>query len=409
MTQFLASISLGLFVLAPATTAQILVLKDPTKSHAMSASRSTRAPSDEAVRAFALSFEDAIRRGAREEAFALFDHAALVERAAKSIPATEKVKKAFREGARSAWSGDAGPIGSVLAAVQSGGTLRWLRNGDHESERTVVFRLTRADASAPEYLEIVLAPRGDKSATAVDAISSADGASHARLLRRWFLALVADAGRTLPERIAGEDRAFALAGRTFETIDLAFESGRNADALTAWSSLAESVRRDPAVVLARLRAALAAGTKTFDLALAEVRESAGPSSVVELFAVDVAMATNRPADALVAIDGLVAAGATDPYLDSLRGSILRELDRDDEARTACRRAVSADPMLEEGYWTLLGLAIEGERHEEALTILTSMDERFEIDWRGLADSPAYAAFLESKPGSRWRAKVATRR
>lgn len=409
MPNYFALLSLGLFVLASDAEAQILVLKDPIRSHASPSTRSARAPSDDAVRAFALSFEDAIRRGARDEALALFDHAALVDRATKSIPATEKVKKAFREGARQAWSSDAGPVGSVLAAVAGGGTLRWLRNGDQDGERTVVFRLTRADASAPEYLEIVLAPRGDKSATAVDANSSADGASHAHVLRRWLLALVADAGRTLPERIAGEDRAFALAGRTFETIDLAFESGRSQDALNAWGQLSEDVRRDPAVVLARLRAALAAGTQYFDAALAQVREAKDPNTNVELFAVDVAMATNRPTDALVAIDELVGAGTVDPYLDALRGSILRDLDRDEEARSACRRAVSADPQLEEGYWTLLGLAIEDARHEEALTILTSMDERFEIDWRGLADSPAYQAFLESKPGSRWRAKVAARR
>lgn len=409
MPNLLASIFFGLVVLASNVEAQILALRDPAKSHAIAVPRSARTPSDDAVRAFALSFEDAVRRGARDEAFVLFDHPALVERAMKSIPAPEKVKKSFREGARAAWSGDAGPIGSVLATVAGGGTLRWLRNGDRDGERTLVFRLTRADASAPEYLEIVLASRGDKSATAVDAISSADGASHAHVLRRWLLALVADLGRTLPERIAGEDRAFALAGRSFETIDLAFESGRSADALTAWGQLSEVVRKDPAVVLARLRAALAAGTKIFDAALFEARGTSGTNTVVELFAVDVAMATNRPALALVAIDGLVAAGAADPYLDALRGSILRELDRDDEARTACRRAVSADPMLEEAYWTLLGLAVEGERHEEALTLLTSMDDRFEIDWRGLADSPAYAKFLDSKPGSRWRAKVTTRR
>jgi len=407
--KFLASLSLVLFALASDAEAQILVIKDPAGSNAYSGPRSALTPSDDAVRAFALSFEDAVKRGARDEAFALFDHALLVERAMKSIPATDKVKKAFRDGARAAWSSDAGPIGSVLATVAGGGTLRWLRNDDHDGERTVVFRLTRADASAPEYLEIILTPRGDRSAMAVDANSSADGASHARVLRRWLLALVADAGRTLPERIAGEDRAFALAGRTFEAIDSAFENGRGQDALTAWGQLAEEVRRDPAVVLARLRAALSAGTKTFEEALAQVRESAKPNLVVELFAVDVAMATNRPDDALVAIDGLVAAGAADPYLDALRGSILRDLDRDDEARSACRRAVAADPQLEEGYWTLLGLAIEGARHEEALTILTSMDERFEIDWRGLTDSPAYAAFLDSKPGSRWRAQVATGR
>jgi hypothetical protein len=63
-------------------------------------------------------------------------------------------------------------------------------------------------------------------------------------------------------------------------------------------------------------------------------------------------------------------------------------------------------MIEDAHWTLLGLAIQGQRNEEALGLLMALDERFTIDWRGLESSPAYAAFLESKPGSRWRAKVA---
>jgi predicted Zn-dependent protease len=162
-------------------------------------------------------------------------------------------------------------------------------------------------------------------------------------------------------------------------------------------------------VLARLRAALAAGTSTFDAALAEARAAKVPGTSIELFAFDVAFATNRTGEALRALDALSAAGATDPYLDALRGSVLRDLGRAPEARAACRRALEADPHLEEAYWTLLGLAIEGQRHEEALTVLNQMDARFEIDWRGIESSPAYAAFLDSKPGQRWRTKFAGRR
>ncbi|MCY2960723.1 MAG: hypothetical protein NTY35_11205 [Planctomycetota bacterium] len=397
-----------LVFLAPVAPAQILALKEPPKSRA-SATSTARAPSDDAARALALSFEDAVRRGARDECMALFDHAAILERASKGIPATEKVKKLFHEGARESWNADSGLVGYAIATVASGGSLRWLHFGDRGGEHTAVFRLTRADASAPEYIELILAPRGERGAVAIDVLSSTDAASCSRVLRRWLLALVADAGRTLPERIAGEDRSFALAGRTFETIDHAFEAGRNADALAAWATLPENVRLDPSVVLSRLRAALAAGPTTFDAVLGEVHAAHVGDPSVELLAIDVAIATNRPTQALDALDVLARVAPEDPYREALRGSILRDLGRREEARAACRRAVQADPRLEDAYWTLLGLAIEGQRHEEALTLLTRMDEQFEIDWRGLGDAPAYAAFLESKEGSRWRAKFASSR
>jgi tetratricopeptide (TPR) repeat protein len=363
-------------------------------------------PSDDAVRALALTFEDAVRRMDRDECAELFDFPALLERASKGIPSTEKVRRNFREGAREALDSDAGLVENAIATISAGGTVRWLRDSEHDGQRTIVFRVTRADASAPEYLELFLARHGERGATVVDFESSTDGVPYSRVLRRWLLALVADAGRSLPERIAGLDRDFAKAGSTFESIDHAFEAGRNADALAAWVTLPETVRLDPSVVLSRLRAAFAAGASTFDTTLGEVRAAGVQSASVDLLAIDVAMATNRPALALAAIDVLVGEKRHDPYLDALRGSILRDLGRHDEARLACRRALDVDPMIEDAHWTLLGLAIQGQRNEEALGLLMALDERFTIDWRGLESSPAYAAFLESKPGSRWRAKVA---
>ncbi len=395
-------------LLVSAAPAQITALKDPPKSRSISTTAARTLP-EGAARALALSFEDAVKRGARDECFALIDHAALLERASKGVPATEKVKKHFREGAHESWMSDSGVVGSTLATVAGGGTLRWLHVVEKDGESTAVFRLTRAETSAPEYIEVVLAPHGDKGAVAVDVRSSTDAVPYSRVLRRWLLALVADAGRSLPERIAGEDRAFAQAGRTFESIDQAFEAGRNADALATWGTLPEALRRDPSVVLSRLRAAFAAGTATFDAALQEVRAAGRADPSTELLAIDVAMATNRPARALDALDSLARGEIKDPYLDALRGSILRDLGRLEEARAASRRALEGDPRLEEAYWTLLGLAIQGERYDEALSLLTRMDEHFVVDWRELARSPAYAAFLESKPGSRWRARFASGR
>lgn len=408
MFRSLALVSSLVFVACPDAHAQILALKNPPKPR-VNSTTVARQPSFEAARALALSFEDAVEHGWRDEAFALFDLDALLERASKSVPATNKVEKHFRDGASAAWTSDAGVVGVALATVASGGRLRWLHVAERDGESAAVFRLERADATAPEYVELVLAPRGEKAAIAVDVRTSSDGVAHSRVLRRWLLALVADAGRTLPSRIAGEDRAFAQAGRTFESIDRAFEGGRNADALAAWSTLPEELRLDPSVVLARLRAAFAAGTTAFDQALGEVRAAGRTDAGTELLAIDVAMATNRPSLALEALDNLARVAPKDAYLDALRGSILRELGHGDEARAACRLALETDPTLADAYWTLLGLAIENERYEEAASLITRMDRHFEIDWREVASSPSYAQFLESKPGARWRAQLASSR
>ncbi len=395
-------------LLAAPAPAQILVLKESPRQSVSRSSTNAR-PTDEAARALALSFEDAVRRGARDEAFAAIDLEALLARASEGVPMTDKVKRTFRDGARASWSGASGIVPSLLAAVAIGGCFDWLRLKEHDGVCTAYYRLVHADASAPEYIELILDPRGAKAAIAVDVSTSAEGVSHARTLRRWLLALVADAGRALPLRIAGEDRAFALAGKTFEAIDKAFEQGRNADALAAWATLPAELRADPSVLLARLRAALAAGGDAFAQALNEARSARPGDARLELLAIDGAINANCPQEALAAIAAAEAGLGGDPYLLALRGSIYRSLGRDEDARTACRAAIEAEAGLEDAHWTLLAIAVDAQRFDEALAILTRMDERFEIDWRELSSAPAYRAFLESNPGSRWRAKVSVKR
>jgi tetratricopeptide (TPR) repeat protein len=392
---------------APAP-AQILVLKESPKQ-TVSRSSPSALPSVDAARALALSFEDAVRRGARDEAFAAIDFEALMQRASDGVPTTDKVKRTFRDGARAAWSGDAGIVPSLVAAVTAGGSFSWLRSSEKDGVSTALFRLVHADASAPEYVELILDPRGTKAAIAVDVSTSAEGVSHARTLRRWLLALVADAGRSLPLRIAGEDRAFALAGKTFEAIDLAFEQGRNADALAAWATLPAELRTDPSVLLSRLRVALAAGGEAFSQALHEARRVRPGDARLELIAIDGAISANCYQDALESIALAETGLGGDPYLLALRGSILRTLGRDDDARKACRAAIDADAGLEDAHWTLLAIAVDAQRFDEALAVLTRMDERFEIDWKELANAPAYRAFLDSAVGARWRAKLAVKR
>lgn len=401
-------ILLLVLLLAAPASAQILVLKESPRVGVSRSSSSTR-PSDEAARALALSFEDAVRRGARDEAFDAIDFEALLLRAAEGVPASDKVKRAFRDGARAAWNGEAGIVPGLVTTVAAGGSFSWLRLSETDGLTTALFRLVHPDASAPEYVELILDPRGAKAAIAVDVSTSAEGVSHARTLRRWLLALVADAGRSLPLRIAGEDRAFALAGKTFEAIDLAFEQGRNADALAAWATLPAELRADPSVLLARLRVALAAGGNAFSQALHEARRARPGDARLELIAIDGAIAANCPQEALESIALAETALGGDPYLLALRGSIYRSLGRDEDARKACRAAIEAETGLEDAHWTLLAIAVDAQRYDEALAILMRMDERFEIDWRELGNAPAYRAFLESKAGSRWRAKVAVKR
>jgi len=394
--------------LAAPASAQILVLKE-TPRNSLSRSATSARPSDEAARALALSFEDAVRRNARDEALAAIDFDAILARASEGVPMTDKVKRSFREGARASWTGAAGIVPGLLATIANGGSFTWLRLSEKDGTCTAFYRLVHADASAPEYIELVLDPRGAKAAIAVDVSTSAEGVTHARTLRRWLLALVADAGRTLPLRIAGEDRVFALAGKTFETIDKAFEEGRNADALEAWATLPAELRADPSVLLSRLRSALGAGGDAFAQALNEARSARPGDARLELLAIDRAINANCPQDALASIEAAEAGLGGDPYLLALRGSIYRSLGRDEDARKACRAAIEAEAGLEDAHWTLLAIAVDAGRFDEALAILTRMDERFEIDWRDLVNAPAYQAFLDSKPGSRWRAKVSVKR
>ncbi len=391
---------LAVLAAAPAT-AQIQNLRGPAKSRAADA-----APSDQDCRRIALTFEDAVRYLDMESAQSVFDVEALLERANHGIPTTDSVRETFQLGARAGLLGESGILPGVFATVQAGGNLRYLRLGDRDGARSAVFRLVHADGSAPEYVELLIAATSGGAPRAVDLWTSAEGIAHSRTLRRWLLALVADAGRKLPSRIAGEDRLFATHARTLERVSDAFAQGRNADALAAWLELPDALRRDSSLVLWRLRAALAAGPEAFATAIAEARRARPRDASVELLAVDAALLWNRPEEALKAIAAAEDALGGDPYLRSQRGAVLRGMGQLDRAREECRRALELEPNLEDAHWTLLAISVLQQKHEETLALLTRMSERFEIDWTGMRTSSAFAAFLDSPQGARWRTRVA---
>jgi predicted Zn-dependent protease len=105
--------------------------------------------------------------------------------------------------------------------------------------------------------------------------------------------------------------------------------------------------------------------------------------------------------ALPLIDGLLAEQPDDPYFNELKGQMLFEAGRIDEARAAYRRASTLapdSPLLRADYarTLLAGTPSEAER-KEAITLLeraSQQDPSYNVSWRLLAE--AYGK--ENRPG-----------
>jgi hypothetical protein len=88
----------------------------------------------------------------------------------------------------------------------------------------------------------------------------------------------------------------------------------------------------------------------------------------------------------------------DPYLDVLRSDLAILEGKTEEARTYAYRALESDPTLLLPYWTLISIALDGQKHDEVAKLLGFMRDELglRIDLGVLSQEAAFASFVKSE-------------
>jgi hypothetical protein len=394
-----------LSLLATHSAAQIKSVRDTARARVRS---EPGPPTAREAERFGLAFEEAIRVRDVVEAESHVDWSAIQAKATNGIPAYEKVRNEFRAAADEDLRGKSGLVSGTIATVEAGGTCRFLRVVERGGDVRALFRIAHADGGMPEYVAFVLETDDEGAAVAVDVDVVSDGGLVSARLRRYFMGLAAGATKNLAEKLRGADKVRASHLKDLEAVEDGFREGQNAQALEKLKMLPQEMRDAVDVVLLNLNVARSVSDEAFRAALGDARARLPHNASVELIALDHFVLTNAHDEAHRALKEVALAIGGDPYLDWIDATIFEAAGDMESARAACTRAVTADPMLEDAWWTLLSLAVRVERYTEAASILEKMASRFEIDWNAFDLAPAYEDFLASVPGRAWHAKRTAR-
>lgn len=105
--------------------------------------------------------------------------------------------------------------------------------------------------------------------------------------------------------------------------------------------------------------------------------------------------------ALASVERLIERFGEDGYLAELRSRVLYEQDRLDEARAEAEKAIRLEPDYEDAYFLLLDLCADQRDFGRLAECLRTLEDDFEYDMTGIAETTEFAGFMESPEGSEW--------
>lgn len=403
----IASLSLVALVLVPSSFAQQKTLRE-AKPTTRSTSTKLAVVSLKEGERFGLALEECVRTRDTKEFEASIDWDQLFSNAMNGIPAQDKVRRTFKETSTADLRGPKGLATSICNAVALGGSFRFLRSREENGSVRALFRWTHADGGGFDYLEFTLVDDGNGGSTAIDIDVCGDGGSVVQKLRRYFMSLSSDASKNLADKLRGDERVYVQHRTEVEALQDAFARGENQKVLDLFHALPPELKKQSSLLLLRLDAARAISTELFESTLAEARTLRANDPTFEIIAFDHFQLTQRHEDALKSLQVLDAAIGGDAYIDWLRANVWRAQGDTKKAREACVTALARDPKLEDAHWTLLALSVEESQFDQTLAELKRMDAIFDIDWKYLEKTPAYAEFVKSPQWTEWKRWLAAK-
>jgi tetratricopeptide (TPR) repeat protein len=361
-------------------------------------------PTDDECWEYGAAFEEATLQADPDTLSRMIDWQAVVDEATRGIDAPADVKSDFSQSfVQASQKGQSGLVSTLVETIDQGGLCTPLHLISGKARRGVRFRLLTADG-ALNYLDFTLARRADGSIKAVDVFPYAVGESIAQSTRHFYLSAVAEAQRSLIDRLTGKEQVLITHLPTLLEMNENLRTGQYDAVLTAYRGLPESLRRDRLFLVPRYTAAAEVDDNEYQAALADFREYYPNDPSADLLMIDAYFLQNDFDAALESIDRLDRSIGGDAYLDVLRSSIHIERGEFDEARDAISRAIEAEPSLIAAYWAMLGLTLTQEDYAETARMLDLIAETFGMEFNDLTQLPEYAGFVASPQYADWIAR-----
>ncbi|MEW4567365.1 hypothetical protein AB1L88_05805 [Tautonia sp. JC769] len=361
-------------------------------------------PTEDECWEYGFAFEEATFEADPDTLSRMIDWQAVVDEATRGIDAPADVKRNFTQSfIQASQKGQSGLVSTLVETINQGGQCSPIHPISGKARHGIRFRMLTADG-ALNYLDFDLARRADGTIKAVDVFPYAVGESIAQSTRHFYLSAVAEAQRSLLDRLTGKEQVLITHMPTLLQMNENLRTGQYEAVLNAYRGLPESLQRDRLFLVPRYTAAAEVDENEYEAALADFRKYYPDDPSADLLMIDAHFLQKDFDAALASIDRLDRSIGGDAYLDVLRSSIHIERKDFDTAREAISRAIDAEPSLIAAYWALLGLTLTQEDYDETARMLDLIAETFGMEFTDLTQVPEYAGFVASPQYAEWIAR-----
>lgn len=313
------------------------------------------------------------------------------DRLLTGIPMTAKERQDFLAGLRSSFNwGD-----TIIKNLGDSGDYAFLRAYRRDGTLHALFRMVNADGTL-NYHDVEFAGDGAE-VQAVDAFVYVSAENLSETMRTLIAASYTQRDDlTLP----GFSREDGLSA--YRKLHQKMQQGDFAGVLSAFSELPKDVRSAKAILILRLQAAQQLGDDEHQTAIQDLITAFPKNPILDFVLIDAHHMKKEWDLGLACIDRLEKTVGGDPYLDSIRASMLMEADRLPEARAKAESAVLAVPDIRQGWWMLITTMLRQKDHRSTADTLNRMRDRFKITFDDLTDIDGFENFVASQEYAAWR-------
>jgi tetratricopeptide (TPR) repeat protein len=348
------------------------------------------------VRKFGEDIEREFRESGPDFFVNSIDVVRMVDIATAGQPGDDQTKTSFRSGASSGFHRN------LAQGMERFSSYKLLRVITTNERPQLVFRCL-SDEGSLNYHVLDLERNRRSRIRVVDMYVMISGEKMSETLRRAYLAIAAEADRSLLSRLTLGQGAWIKHGKDIQELARLVREGKPEAALKVYNSLPESLRTEKLILLMRLMAVSGGDEKAYLSAIEAFEKHFPNDPSLALISIDGYVLKKQPRKAIASIEKLDRFVGGDPYLLLLQAGQYVELKERDKARELARKAIEQEPSLPGTYDFLLGLALEDKNHNETARLLNLTEKNLKVNMLGaVSEAKEYEAFLDSSAGKKWK-------
>lgn len=260
------------------------------------------------------------------------------------------------------------------------------------------------------YLDLELSKDAKGQVRVVDIYPYVAGEFISDTLRRAYISAAADANQGLVDRLMGKEQTYLKNLPRLQAMQQAFQAGKHEEVLRLYGQLPASFKNEKVALLIRLQsaAALSVEGEAYAQAIADYEKALPNDPSVELVSFDGYLLRKDHAGAIRAMDKLDRR-VRDPYLSVLRGNVMLDKGDTAEARRHYVAAITAEPSLLVGHWSLIGLALQEKKYKEVGEGLDGIEATGLVQLNDLETVAEYEGFVKSPEYKAWKKRRAAKK